>query len=456
MQKTWRIRDLEQAMDEGKLSAVKLVKQALQRIDDPQGEGQSTFIRVYREQALAAAVASDTLRAAGLKRSPLEGIPISIKDLFDYQGDVTRGASAVLKQAEPASCHAEIVQRLLQAGAIIIGRTNMTEFAFSGLGLNPHYGTPAAPWQREQRHIPGGSSSGAGVSVADHMAIAAIGTDTGGSIRIPATFCEVVGFKPTAARIPTRGVMPLSHSLDSSGPIAASVECCAIVDAVLSGEDIPDLSELPINRLRLLVPINYVLGSADKKVKADFATVIDLLKAAGAHIDFMELTQLDQLPYINRDGGFVCAEAYFHHRTRIEHHAEKYDPLVLTRILLGKEQNAADYLDLLQQRETWIESMESELASYDAMLLPTVAISPPTIDFLAKDESAYFEANAVILRNPAIINFLDGCAVSLPCHAAGTAPVGLMIANSAYTDHHVLRVAQAIENFLHPLRHQRD
>lgn len=454
MQTKWRIRDLEKAMDEGRLSSVELVNQALQHIADPLGEGAKTFIKVYKEQALAAASASDTLRAAGLKRSALEGIPISIKDLFDYQGDVTRGAAAVLKDAKPAAAHAELVQRLMQAGAIIIGRTTMTEFAFSGLGMNPHYGTPASPWQRQVRHIPGGSSSGAGVSVADQMAVAAIGTDTGGSIRIPATFCEIVGFKPTADRVSAEGVMPLSHSLDSSGPLGASVECCALVDAILSGEAMADLSELAINTLRFIVPINYVMGSADAKVKADFASVIDLLKAEGAHIDFVELPQLNELPYINRGGGLVCAEAYFHHRERLQHHAADYDPLVLTRILLGKEQSAADYIELQQRREEWIASMESELAAYDAMLLPTVAITPPTIESLA-DEQAYFEANALILRNPAIINFLDGCAVSLPCHAAGTAPVGLMIANSGYTDHHVLRVAKAIEDFLQPLRYQR-
>ena len=448
MQKKWRIRDLEQAMDSGTLTAVELVNQCLERISNPEGEGKYTFLQVYQEQALAAAAASDLLRANGLKRSPLEGIPISIKDLFDYTGDITRGASVVLNDVPPATQHAVLVERLLQAGAIIIGRTNMTEFAFSGLGLNPHFGTPSAPWQRQNRHIPGGSSSGAGVSVADKMAVAAIGTDTGGSIRIPATFCELVGFKPTAARIPAEGVMPLSHSLDSSGPLASSVECCAIIDAVLAGEPITELAPINPKKLRFLVPLNYVMNSADTKVKNDFANALDRLQTAGASLWYEDLPELTELPAINSGGGFSCAEAYFHHQPYLEQHADAYDPWVLKRILLGKKQTAADYIQLLQHRDDWIHRMKSRLDTFDALLMPSVALTPPTIASLAENEDLYFEANALILRNPAIINFLDGCAVSLPCHAAGTAPVGLTVANAGYMDQHVLRVAKTIEGLL--------
>lgn len=448
MQKKWRIRDLEQSMDDGKFTAVDLVQKCLQHINDPEGEGKYTFLHVYQEQALAAAAASDQLRAAGLKRSPLEGIPISIKDLFDFAGDVTRGASMVLNDAPPATEHALLVERLLQAGAIIIGRTNMTEFAFSGLGLNPHFGTPSAPWQREQRHIPGGSSSGAGVSVADKMAVAAIGTDTGGSIRIPATFCELVGFKPTAERIPSSGVMPLSHSLDSSGPLASSVECCAIIDAVLAGEPINEVTPIEPKKLRFLVPRNYVMSSVESKVKSDFAAALDRLQAAGVSLWYEELPELPELPAINSGGGFTCSEAYFHHLPYLEQCADAYDPWVLKRIMLGKHQSAADYLELLRRRADWISRMESRLSSFDAFLMPSVALTPPTIESLVSDEDLYFESNALILRNPAIINFLDGCAVSLPCHEPGTAPVGLTVAGVGYSDQHVLRVAKTVERLL--------
>lgn len=443
-----RIRELQRALHAGETTAVLLTQQALSRIADPGGEGATTFISVYKDQALAAAQASDILRAAGLSRSALEGIPISIKDLFDYKGDVTRGASALLKDAPAATENATLVHRLQEAGAVIIGRTNMTEFAFSGLGINPHYGTPRAPWDREHGRIPGGSSSGAGVSVADGMAVAAIGTDTGGSIRIPSAFCGITGFKPTADRIPSAGVMPLSHSLDSSGPLGLSVECCALVDAVLSGEPEPELIRMDPTQLRFVVPTNYVLSQADEKVKADFIAALDKLKKHGVSIDEREIPELDQLPYINRTGGLVCAEAWFYHQKQMETDEALYDPRVASRILRGKSQTAADYIELEQTRQQWIAQMESLLAPYDAMLMPTTPLLPPTIDELA-DEEAYFRANGLILRNPAIVNFLDGCALSIPCHAQGTAPVGLMVAAPAHHDAQLLNVGHTIEHLLH-------
>lgn len=443
-----RIRELQRALDAGETNAVVLTEQALSRIVDPAGEGATAFISVYQDQALAAARASDILRAAGLARSALEGIPISIKDLFDYKGDVTRGASALLKDAPAATFNATLVDRLQEAGAIIIGRTNMTEFAFSGIGINPHYGTPRAPWDREHGRIPGGSSSGAGVSVSDGMAVAAIGTDTGGSIRIPAAFCGITGFKPTADRIPSEGVMPLSHSLDSSGPLARSVECCALVDAVLSGEPEPTLTRLDPKQLRFIAPTNYVLNQADDKVKADFAAAVAKLKAHGVQVDEVEIPELDQLPHINRTGGFVCAEAWFYHQDNIEQHEDLYDPRVASRILRGKSQTSADYIELQQTRQQWIAQMEALLAPYDGLLMPTTPLLPPTIAELVADEDEFFRANGLILRNPAIVNFLNGCALSLPCHAADTAPVGLMIAAPAYHDSELLNVGHTIESLL--------
>lgn len=441
------IRELQRALDTGETTAVALTEQALARIADPNGEGSTTFISVYGDQALAAAQASDILRQAGLSRSALEGIPISIKDLFDYKGDVTRGASALLKDAPAATENATLVQRLLNAGAIIIGRTNMTEFAFSGLGINPHYGTPKAPWNRDTGHIPGGSSSGAGVSVSDGMAVAAIGTDTGGSIRIPSAFCGITGFKPTAERVPTKGVMPLSHSLDSSGPLANSVECCALVDAVLSDEPEPSLERLDPAHLRLLMPTNYVFKHADEAVLTQFQAAVSKLKAQGVQIDEMEIPELDELPYINRLGGFVCAEAWFYHKADIEEQPEAYDPRVASRILRGKDQSAADYIELEQARSSWIARMEALLAPYDGLIMPTTPLTPPTIADLA-DEDAYFNANGLILRNPAIINFLDGCALSLPCGTKGEAPVGFMLAAPAYHDAHLLNVGHTIEQLI--------
>lgn len=441
------ILELQHALNTQQTTAVALTEQALARIDDATGQGSTTFISVYAEQALAAARASDILRAAGLARSALEGIPISIKDLFDYKGDVTRGASALLKDAPAATENATLVQRLMNAGAIIIGRTNMTEFAFSGLGINPHYGTPKAPWDRSTGRIPGGSSSGAGVSVADGMAVAAIGTDTGGSIRIPAAFCGITGFKPTADRVPADGVMPLSHTLDSSGPLGLSVACCALIDAVLSNEPEPTFTQVDPRSLRFLLPTNYVFAHADETVLSTFKAAVEKLRSHGVQIDELEMPELDQLAYLNRLGGFVCPEAWFYHQQHIAENEALYDPRVASRILRGKEQSAADYIQLQQAREQWINQMELLLAPYDGLILPTTPIVPPTIAELA-DEDAYFRANGWILRNPAIINFLNGCALSIPCHRAEQPPVGFMVAAPAHHDAHLLQVGHTIETIL--------
>lgn len=443
---------LQLALEQGKTTSVALTQAALDRIADPAGEGASSFVKVYKSQALAAAQASDTLRAAGLSRSPIDGLPISIKDLFDVRGDVTRAASVVLNDAPPATHNALLVQRLMDAGAVIIGRTNMTEFAFSGLGINPHYGTPRAPWDRETGRIPGGSSSGAGVSVADGMAVAAIGTDTGGSIRIPAAFCGITGFKPTATRIPSEGTLPLSPSLDSSGPLAQSVTCCAIIDAILCGEVYEAPHPLPLHLLRFAVPNSVVMDDADDIVRNTFLQTIALLEAQGATVQYIHLPEFEQLAYINRLGGFVCSEAWTFHKTRLTEHHDVYDPRVASRILRGKDMSAADYIELLETRAHWIANVEARLQPYDALLMPTAPIVPPAISQLQASDDEYFSANGLILRNPTLINFLNGCALSLPCHQPGNAPVGLMLAAPAMHDHHLLQVGAAVESIL-PARH---
>ena len=219
----------------GRISSRQLTEQALEAAS-ASSEAAATFVQVHAATARASADAIDALRAAAVPLPALAGIPISIKDLFDEAGQVTRAGSGVLADAAPAAADGVVVQRLRAAGAVIVGRTNMTEFAYSGLGLNPHHGTPRNPWDRETGRIPGGSSSGAAISVTDGMAAAAIGSDTGGSVRIPSALCGLTGFKPTARRVSLEGVLPLSPTLDSIGPLAHTVSCCALLDAVLSGE----------------------------------------------------------------------------------------------------------------------------------------------------------------------------------------------------------------------------
>lgn len=440
--------ELQRKLDAGETTSVELVEQALARIADPNGEGARTFTAVWADQARAAARASDTLRAAGLARSALEGLPVSIKDLFDVAGKITKAGSALRRNAAPAEHHAAAVERLALAGAVLIGHTNMTEFAFSGLGLNPHYGTPSSPWQRDQRRIPGGSSAGAGVSVADGMAVAALGTDTGGSIRIPSAFCGLTGFKPTAERVPGSGAFPLAGSLDSAGPLAATVDCCAILDSILSGESRALPAVLAPQSLRLATTKSLVLDGADDQVLATFQAALDTLRKQGVQIDEIEIPEFLELAHINRKGGLVCAEAYAVHRHDLAENEAEYDPRVASRILRGQNIDCADYIELHQERHRWIAAIEARLEGYDALLLPTVPVIAPTIESLEISDDAYFAANALILRNPTLINFLDGCALSLPCHAAGEAPVGLMIAAPAYSDDRLLDVGRSIEAML--------
>ncbi len=426
-----------------------LIEQCLARIADPGGEGARVFIKVNAEHALAAADFYDRLRARRAAPSPFAGIPVSIKDLFDMAGEVTTAGSRVLQEVEPAAHDAPCVARLRAAGFVPIGRTNMTEFAFSGLGINPHYGTPLNPYDRKGERIPGGSSSGAAVSVTDAMAFGALGTDTGGSCRIPAALCGIVGFKPTARRVPTAGAFPLSTSLDSVGPLAATVACCAVLDAVLAGEPVAALAPFPLAGLRMAVPQTMVLEGLEPAVARAFESALAALRRAGARIVDIPLRELSELPQINAKGGFAAAEAYAIHRSLIAKGRQMYDPHVLSRILRGQEQDAADYIDLLAARTDFIRRVDTVTAPHDALLMPTTPVTAPRLAELAADDS-YRKVNFLVLRNPAIVNFLDRCSISLPCHRAGDAPVGLMLVGGQGADRRLLSIAAAVEQAVSP------
>ena len=436
------------ALDAGGKSRA-LIEEALARINDKSGEGARTFLKVHAEHALAAADFYDRLRASGAAPSRFAGVPVSLKDLFDIRGDVTTAGSVALRDAPPANRDAPAVARLRAAGFVPIGRTNMTEFAFSGIGINPHYGTPASPYDRPAARIPGGSSSGAAVSVADGMAIGAIGTDTGGSCRIPAAFCGVVGFKPTAARVPTQGAFPLSTTLDSVGPLAATVACCAMLDCVLAAEPAMDLPSFPLEALRMAVPQTTVLDNLEPAVAQAFDRALSQLREKGARIVDIPLRELDELRAINAKGGIVTAESYALHRSLIAKAEKMYDPRVLTRILRGREQNAADYIDLLNARADFTRRVRAIMAPYDALAMPTVPILAPRIAEL-EPEDAFRRINVLVLRNPSIANFIDGCAISIPCHCPGDAPVGLMLFGDHGTDRRLLSIAAAVEKVVSP------
>ncbi|WDD93348.1 amidase [Burkholderia sp. FERM BP-3421] len=432
-----------------------LVDAALERIADPAGQGAIAFTDVDAAGARAAADAHDRLRAAGTVLSPLAGIPVSIKDLFDVAGQVTRAGSRALAGAPPAAADAPVVGRLRRAGAVLVGRTNMSEFAFSGLGLNPHYGTPRSPYRRDvagDARIAGGSSSGAAASVADGMAAVALGTDTGGSIRIPAALCGLTGFKPTASRIPRQGGVPLSTTLDSFGPIGVSVACCALVDRVLAGLEPRVPARRPLEGVRLGVLNHYVTDGVDAEVAATLDTALKHLEAAGAIVSEVRFAPLDRLPEINRFG-FAPIEAYAWHRPLLAQHRADYDRRVLVRILKGEPASAADYLDLMAARAAMLDEAEHTIwQRFDALVAPTVPVVPPRIADLEHDDEAFTRVNALILRNPSAFNFLDACALSLPCHPRDAAPVGLMLAAGPHRDDALLSIGQAVEAVLHTIR----
>ncbi|WP_407175912.1 amidase [Bradyrhizobium sp. STM 3562] len=448
MTKLPTLNSLADDLEAGRTSARKLTEECLARIADPAGEGQRTFIHVDKDAALDAADAMDRLRRANAAPSRFAGIPISIKDLFDIKGQVTRAGSRALEDSAPAEADAPVVARLRRAGFVVIGRTNMTEFAFSGIGINPHYGTPKGAWRRSEGHIPGGSSSGAAVSVLDGMAHGALGTDTGGSCRIPAAYNGIVGYKPTQRRIPLDGGVPLSFSLDSYGPLARSVGCCAILDAVLADEPVTALRQRPIKGVRLAVPTTIVLDDLDEPVAQTFDRVLKTLSRLGAEIEHIEVPEFLDAGPINSKGGFAAAESYAWHRYLLTSKGDVYDPRVSVRILRGEAISAPDYIDMLNARRSLIARINARLASYDALVLPTTANTPPRIADLAADDKAFTTENLRSLRNCSLINLIDGCAISLPAHKEGEVPVGFMLAAPGGADRRILELAAALEGVI--------
>jgi aspartyl-tRNA(Asn)/glutamyl-tRNA(Gln) amidotransferase subunit A len=426
-----------------KLSARERLESALTRIDDPNGEGARACLTVYREPAKAAADAADARARAGISLGALDGAIVSIKDLFNIAGEVTRAGSKLLaEEAKPAEADAPVVRRLRSAGAVIIAKTNMSEFAFSGVGANPHYGTPGNPADRAR--VPGGSSSGAAVAAADRMCEIAIGTDTGGSTRIPAALCGVVGFKPSRQRISTAGAFPLSQSLDSIGPIARSVTDCAKADAVMAGEDFAALEPAPLANLRIGIAQGLPLENLDDTVAKRFSAAIDHLERAGARLSNEKLPLLDGLARVNSRGGVLPAEAFAVHRDRLDRRGDAIDQKIRVRLERARGITAADYIGMLNERAALIRGMDARLSDIDVLAMPTTPIVAPTIEEVATPEN-FARKNAMLLRNTAIANFFDLCAISLPLPREGGLPVGLMLIVRNGCDHRLFRIAAAVE-----------
>ena len=454
---TYVINDVIAALNTNKITARQLVENCLAAIDDPDGEGQRAFISTYHDRARQQADMVDHARKQGWAVPKFAGIPLSVKDLFDEAGIVTTAGSIVLKDAAPASQDAIVVARLKAAGFIVIGRTNMTEFAFSGLGTNAHYGTPRSPFERDPNNpkigrVAGGSSSGSAVSISDHMAVATIGSDTGGSTRAPAAFCGIVGFKPTTDRMPGAGIFPLSTSFDAAGPMGTSVDCCAMLDSLMAGKDGNAEPPFPVKNLRLAIPVGYLFDDLDDHVAQCFAAAIKALSAAGAIIEEMPIAPIEAMRPSNNTKSIVAAEAYALHRDRLESDAvAQYDPYIAHRLAGGHDISTTDYINMFAARKKVWADVQTMTQHFDALALPTSPALPPTLDTL-DSIAAKTAINARCLRNTSLSNYLDQPTITLPCHGAGTAPVGISLMGPRLHDRRLFAIAAGVEKILNAAR----
>ncbi|WP_349295417.1 amidase (plasmid) [Thioclava sp. 'Guangxiensis'] len=449
------IAEVTAALESGAVTAQGLLERVEAALDAAGPEAARIYTALDLEGARRAACASDARRAEAATLGPLDGVPISVKCLFDMRGFVTHSGSKVLENAAPAAADADVIKRLRAAGAVIVGHTNMTEFAYSGLGLNPHFGTPRNPAVAPDlpARIPGGSSSGAAASVGAGLAVIGLGTDTGGSCRIPAAFCGLTGFKPTARRIPQEGCYPLSYTLDSIGSIAADVAGVALADAVLVNE--PDLGlSVPesIVGLRFGVLRNYVVDGLEPEVSQAWTDALERLRQAGAELVDLELPPIEAIPALNAGGGITGAEAFAVHRERLAEGEADYDPRVAVRIRKAETMTAEDYAAVLAARAAMIAECDALTEGLDAVLLPTVPMLAPELAPLETDEALYGQTNLRALRNPTVANFLDRCALSLPLpQPDGALPVGLTLMGETMDDRRLLGIGTTVEAVLRHL-----
>lgn len=405
------------------------------------------FTKLYTEAARAAADASDARKQAGVKLGPLDGTIVSIKDLFDVAGEATTAGSLMRKIAAPALLDAAVVSRLRQAGAVIIGKTNMTEFAFTAIGDNQHFGTPGNAVDASR--IPGGSSSGAGVSVGEATSEISIGSDTGGSVRIPASLNGVVGFKPTARRVPLTGAFPLSATLDSIGPLARTVAQCAVADAVMAGEIPTALEQIALTRLRIGIPRGILFEETEGEVTTAFDHCLGKIERAGTQVaDLLIDDLLGEMRAATKRGSIAAMEGAEVHADWLATGASvAVDPHVSGPLSRAAMLPTPVYIRAIRRRAALAAAMDERLASVDVLVLPTTPAMAPTIVSLTEDAELRERIEGLLLRNTQVANQFDLCAISLPM--PGTAlPAGLMMVARHGYDRRLLRIAAEIESLL--------
>jgi aspartyl-tRNA(Asn)/glutamyl-tRNA(Gln) amidotransferase subunit A len=408
---------------------------------------QAIFISLTEDRALAEAKASAARLKQGRSLGVLDGIPIAWKDLFDIEGIPTTAGSIVLSDAPRAKSDAAIVTALRQAGMIALGRTNMSEFAFSGLGINPHYGTPKNPHGKDQPRIPGGSSSGAGAAVAAGLVPVAMGTDTGGSIRIPAALNGITGYKATRGRYAMGGVFPLSGNLDSLGPLCRTVQDAVWVDAAMRGRTSSEITLRPIEGLEVVIPETMVFDGAEPGVVAAFEATVERLSRKGVRFTRIKMPVFDEIfALMAKYGALVTADAFALHRERLAGpEAARMDHRVVMRTRIGERTTTADYIAILAERRRLIAESEALIAGR-LLAFPAVAHVAPPIAPLEADDELFVSVNGKTLRNTLLGNFLDWCGVSMPCgRGDADMPVGFLLSAPANCDEALLSVALAIE-----------
>lgn len=431
----------------GAIDAADAIEQTLAAVDacdDP-----AIFTLTIPERARMAARAASARQREGRSLGWLDGVPVAWKDLFDLSGHPTTAGSRLFADSPPATTDAAIVSQLEAAGMISIGRVNMTEFAFSGIGLNPHYGTPVNPYG--QRRVPGGSSSGSGVAVARGLVPISIGTDTSGSVRIPAAFNGIVGYKTSGKRWPMQGAFPLSHRLDTLGVLCLSVLDAILVDAAARGLAAPDIRRGSHSDMRLIVPTNVVFDECEPAVIANFEAALTRLADAGAWVERRAIPAFDEILALNaRFGPIVNAEAYALHKERVEGEgAAHMDRRVASRIRLAAATPLTAYIAIMEARRRLVAEAAAMLEKGWLVAYPTVAHVAPPIDALEADDDLFVRTNMATLRNTLLGNFLDWCGISIPNGAdAQGLPTGFLLSGSPGQDDHLLSMALAAESII--------
>ncbi|WP_425646414.1 amidase [Agrobacterium leguminum] len=443
------IAQLSVLLQSGHLDPRALVEETLDAVGGE--DDQAIFVELTAARAMSEAEAAAKRIGEGRSCGVLDGIPVAWKDLFDLESMATTAGSTVLANDKPASRDADVVTALKQAGMICIGRTNMSEFAFSGLGINPHYGTPRNPASMDGHRLPGGSSSGAGVAVAAGLVPVAIGTDTGGSVRIPAAFNGVVGYKASRGRYSMRGVYPLAKSLDSLGPLTRTVQDAVWVDAAMRGKAAADLTRASLSGLSLVVPETVFFDGIEDGVAAAFEQAVERLVRAGASVRRQAFPIFSELfDLIREKGALVTAEAFALHKTRLEGaDAARMDPRVVARAGLGANISMPDYIAIIEARERMTAAFSGMIGRQELLVSPTLPHVAAKVAPLLESDDAFFAMNAKTLRNTQIGNFFDLCGVSIPCGTGDAGmPVGLLLSGLHGTDDHVLGVAMTAEEIV--------